>query len=102
MLWWTILLFFLVALALYATAAAFVWPYARPLVSLWLIVLCIAFPFLFPFLLAYLLVSVCFFPVVVSEPRPQERVVVMTHPRGVVLHEGPPARPSTRSGSARV
>ena len=68
---------------LYMTTALAVWPYARPVVTPWVIVLCIIFPPLFPFLLIVLLYTLCLFPPVVSRP---EIVVVQTrgYPRAVV------------------
>ena len=42
----------------YMTVALFVWPYARPIVTPWLLILCILLPPLFPFLLFFIVFSV--------------------------------------------
>ena len=58
----------------YATLSMFVWPYARPLLPLWLIVFAILLPPFFPFLLFYVLFVVLLFtpvePVYVVEVEP--------------------------------
>jgi len=59
----------LLGVLIYATLALFVWPYARPVVSPWLLVLCILIPPLFPFLLVFLMFSLCFPQVIVSSTR---------------------------------
>lgn len=62
---------------LYTAAAACVWPYARPLFPLWILLLCILFPPFFPLLLFYLLFALAFGayrrPVVVWVPPPAPR-----------------------------
>lgn len=68
---------------LYMALALFVWPYARPIFPLWILLLCIFFPPFFPFLLFYMLIFVAFSasayrrPVVVWVP-PSQRGVVRT------------------------
>ena len=65
----------ILGLLIYMTLALFVWPYARPVVSPWLLSLCILFPPLFPFLLFFVLFTLCFPPVIVTTPPSEVRVV---------------------------
>lgn len=65
----------ILGLLIYMTLALFVWPYARPVVSPWLLILCILFPPFFPFLLFFVLFTLCFPPVIVASGPNQVRVV---------------------------
>lgn len=76
----------LLGVLIYATLALFVWPYARPVVSPWLLVLCILLPPLFPFLLVFVLFSLCFVPPVVVSTRD----VYVVETRGRVRPAAPP------------
>ena len=60
---------------IYMTLALFVWPYARPVVSPWLLILCILVPPFFPFLLFFVLFTLCFPAVIVATPPSQVRVI---------------------------
>ena len=82
---------------LYMTAALFVWPYARPIVAPWIILLCILIPPFFPVLLFFIVAS--FFSVPRTPPV-SEVIVVETSRRADV----PPPRPVPRRimGGSRV
>ena len=49
-------------LLLYSALALTVYPYARPLLSFWLLLVAILVPPLFTLLLVYLAFALCFFP----------------------------------------
>lgn len=51
-----------IGLLLYSALALSVYPYARPLLPFWLLLIAILVPPLFPFLLMYLAVALCFLP----------------------------------------
>lgn len=54
----------LVGLLLYALSAALFWPYARPLLPIWILLCCILFPPLLPFAVFYVVFAVgCLAPV---------------------------------------
>ena len=65
----------ILGLLIYMTLALFVWPYARPVVSPWLLLFCILFPPFFPFLLFFVLFTLCFPPVIVASGPSEVRVV---------------------------
>lgn len=69
---------------LYMTLALFVWPYARPNMSLTILLLCIFFPPFFPFLLFFLLFSVPY-----STPAPVDVVIVETRGRPHAITHAP-------------
>ena len=79
-----------VGLFLYMTTALWVWPYARPIFPLWLLLFVILFPPLFPFLIVYLLFFICTFGIPNSLPCDERPVIVYvtepapTKPRSVV------------------
>lgn len=77
---------------IYCSAVLFTWPYARPVVPFWLLLLCILVPVLFPFLFLYILIIVCLpLPrrdhprpvIVVVEPSTRGRVVAVSRPRTI-------------------
>ena len=86
-----ILIPILFGLFFYATMTVLLWPYARPVVPLWIIVFAILFPPFFPFLVFYVLFfAIPVAPVVVEQPvyvvegrsRPVRAVLVEPSPRG--------------------
>ena len=86
---------------IYMTLALFVWPYARPVVSPWLLILCILFPPFFPFLLFFILVTICFPPVIVTS-RPAEVYIVETQGRVRAPAPRPVVVPMRRMGGTSV
>ena len=85
----------------YCAVVLMTWPYARPLVPLWLLFLCILVPPFFPFLAFYLLFTIVYFsPVLTTTFGPREIVVVEASNRGRVTsapvrsRSAPPSRPS--------
>ena len=72
--WGWIFLPIFISILFYSSLVLFTWPYARPVLPIWLLLLAIFFPPLFPFVLLYLLFLVC-----ASEP-PKENVIVVLQP----------------------
>lgn len=68
----------IVGLFLYGALAYSVWPYARPLVPLWIVLLAVVFPPFFPFFLLYILFAVCVF---VPPTTPTDPVIVVVEDR---------------------
>ena len=56
------------SILIYMSIALFVWPYARPVFSLWVLLFCLLFPPAFFFLATYVLVLFCFGTLVAPEP----------------------------------
>ena len=86
-LWWLVVPGVLVSL-FYCSAALMVWPYARPILPVWILFFAILIPPLFPFLLLYLAIALCTVPQVIVALPP-----VVAAP--VVVVEKKP-RPPTR------
>ena len=89
---WFILPSFILLL-IYTAISFAVWPYARPIMPIWVLILFIFLPPFFPFLLFYLLIFVCLLS---PDPYYQQRPVI------VVVEE--PTRTTelaTRKASAR-
>lgn len=90
----------------YMTLALFIWPYARPIVSPWILILCIIFPPLFPFLLFFVFFALCTAPViavpstVTVQASPQEVYIVET--RGRVRAPARGTVPPRRMGGTSV
>lgn len=86
------------ALLVYATLSMFVWPYARPLLPLWIILVAILVPPLFPLLLFYVLFMALLFTPVGTEP-----VYVVERPataRVVIVEHSPRSSPRSSSRSS--
>lgn len=56
------------SLLIYMSIALFVWPYARPVFSLWVLLFCLLFPPAFFFLATYVLILLCFGTLAAPEP----------------------------------
>jgi hypothetical protein len=56
------------SILIYMSTALFVWPYARPVFSLWVLIFCILFPPAFFFLATYVLILLCFGTLAAPEP----------------------------------
>ena len=56
------------SILIYMSIALFVWPFARPVFSLWILLFCLLFPPAFFFLVTYVLVLFCFGMLVTPEP----------------------------------
>lgn len=105
-----VLLPVLLGLLFYCAIVLCTWPYARPIVPIWLLFFAILIPPFFPFLLFYLLWFTLLFPVVVEPPPPRGRqVVLVIEPSGrgrVVARTStagqPPARAISRPQGNRV
>ena len=82
--WYVVPIF--LATSLYMAAALFTWPYARPLMSLWLLLLAIFIPPFFPVLLIFIVARLICYPpsvrsdadviIVVDTSRSRPRMVV--------------------------
>lgn len=80
---------------IYSTAALMLWPYARPIVPPWVILIAILIPPFFPVLLFYLFILACLVPrPVVTGP---EIIVVDASTRGRVVSANAPRRGPHRS-----
>ena len=90
--WWAVVPLLILGL-LYCAMAATLWPYARPLFPLWLLVFALFFPPLFPFVFFYALFATFFFPrpVLVSSTVPTATV-------RVVVEEGKNEQKATGRG----
>ena len=64
------------SILIYMSIALFVWSYARPVFSLWILLFCLLFPPAFFVLSTYILVLFCFGTLAVAEPT----VVVVDRP----------------------
>ena len=62
LIWWWAVVPFLILGLLYCAMAATLWPYARPLFPIWLLVFALFFPPLFPFVFFYALAISLVFP----------------------------------------
>ena len=76
----------------YMALAVCVWPYARPILPLWILLFAIFVPPLFPLVLWYVLVVACFLRPAVA---PVEQPVI------VVVREEGPAAPRTAVATRR-
>ena len=56
------------SILIYMSIALFVWPYARPVFSLWILLFCLVFPPAFFFLTTYVLILFCFGTVAAPGP----------------------------------
>jgi len=56
------------SILIYMSIALFVWPYARPVFSLWVLLFCILFPPAFFFLITYVFILFCFGVLAAPEP----------------------------------
>lgn len=92
---WVVVPIFLGMLFYFATVLV-VWPYARPLIPLWLLFLCIVLPPFFPLLLFYLLVIICVTPFPPARTAVTEVIVVEPSTRGRVRMAVPPSRSGNR------
>jgi hypothetical protein len=72
------------SLLIYASFALFLFPYARPIFSLWIIVFAVFFPPMLFVLSIYLLALAC----VATPPAPVETVVVVRDPVPIVERQG--------------
>ena len=90
------------SILIYMSFTLFVWPYARPVFPIWILLFCIIFPPAFFFLSTYLLVLFCFGTLAVAEPtvvivekRPAIAAVPVVERQGRV-RSAMPARGSSR------
>lgn len=79
----------------YCILAMFTWPYARPIVPLWLLLFVLLIPPLFPFLLFYLFFMFLFYP-----PYPSSRVYLVS--RGPIATTNLPPPPSSSTATIVV
>lgn len=56
------------SILIYMSIVLFVWPYARPVFSLWILLFCLLFPPAFFFLATYILILFCFGTLAAPEP----------------------------------
>lgn len=75
----------ILATLLYMTLVLFLWPYARPVVSIWIIVWCIVFPPFFPILTLFVIATLCY---------PVQNTVIVVQNRGRVV--APPVMRGSR------
>lgn len=91
-------------LLIYMSLALFVWPYARPVFSIWVIFFCLLFPPAFFFLSTYIVFLVCFGSLSRAAPPAEARVIVVDRVADVsVVEQRGRVRPAgTSRSSSRV
>jgi hypothetical protein len=74
------------SILIYMSIALFVWPYARPVFSLWVLFFCILFPPAFFFLATYIFILFCFGTL--AAPEASVIVVQRTPTTAIVERQG--------------